>query len=45
MAIKRMRKQCVPGALSPPPPHLGTRLTECRTIEGSAMLQHVSNVV
>ena len=26
MAIKRMRKQCVPGALSPPPPRLGTRL-------------------
>ena len=29
MAIKRMRKQCVPGTLSPPPPpHLGTRLEE-----------------
>ena len=27
VAIKRMRKQCVPGALSPPPPlYLGTRL-------------------
>ena len=27
MAIKRMRKQCVPGTLSPPPPlRLGTRL-------------------
>ena len=24
--ITRMRKQCVPGALSPPPPRLGTRL-------------------
>ena len=22
-----MRKQCIPGALSPPPPRLGTRLT------------------
>ena len=26
VAIKRMHKQCVPGALSPPPPRLGTRL-------------------
>ena len=26
--ITRMRKQCVPGALSPPPPRLGTRLGE-----------------
>ena len=25
--IMRMRKQCVPGALSPPPPRLGTRLS------------------
>ena len=29
MAIKRMRKQCVPGGLSPPPsPRLGTRLIQ-----------------
>jgi len=26
VAIKHMRKQCVPGALSPPTPRLGTRL-------------------
>ena len=26
MAIKRMHKQCVPGALSPPPPCLRMRL-------------------
>ena len=26
VAIKRMRKQCVPGPLSSPPPHLGMRL-------------------
>ena len=26
MAIKRMRKQCIPGALSLPPSRLGTRL-------------------
>ena len=36
VAIKRMHKQCVPGALPPPPPvHLGTRLNACMCREGS----------
>ena len=51
MVIKRMHKQCVPGALSPPPPsRLGTRLVEravsmCSSTICWYMYVHVCTVI